>query len=408
MAGPVLPDWLTYSERDSEARRRAATDVARRQARLQLPWRRQPANAVRVDLKGVKLGKKKEPKQRSRRPWMEQPKDPVRVHLDDGRSERTEDAAAKAVAKKPEDRSQPDRLADLHAKVDAHTGGKPVASKPTGPSQQELLADLHSKVTGGVTPTPPRETLHLPPRMPALGAGGPGPSETKPPVREITGGQLMDFRQWAEVNAPELIGRRFVPRQRLDAAKEAYARYIALEKERRGAALDERAMGIKEGKAQPSLSDQAEAAAMAKHPGDPLAATKALAEAKRAGTGKGEKGLVADSMIGKALMGDPAYPEDAPGVLAEITADPIEGFMKAQAWFEEQSPAWTPKQREQVTAALDGRRPTLQDINKAWAEGYFGDNPTEAKARYVAAINAILRPMEVDRLRHMGRSMRKE
>jgi hypothetical protein len=306
------------------------------------------------------------------------------------------------------------------------------------------------------------------------------------------------------MNTPDLIGRKFVPRQRLEAAKNGYARYVMITKQRREAGLAERGMVVRESSAKareregsarsadyerranappslqqraedaaskkfpedpmgalgaisaakrppaapPSLQDRANAAASAKFPDDPMGALGAVSAAKRppaappslqdranaAASAKfpddpmaalgavsaakrppaAAQPFVPTAVIGKQLSGDPQDEGLLPGVLEKITQDPIGGFLEALAWVETQSPAWTPQQRKQVAEAMDRRRPTLDDLNKAWADGYFGGGEwfgggqVEAKAKYVAAIKAILRPEEVDRLRQMDRSMREE
>jgi hypothetical protein len=292
---------------------------------------------------------------------------------------------------------------------------------------------------------------------------------------------LLGFREWAERNAPDLIGRRFVPRARLQAAKDAYARYVAVEKERQSQRVEaaeaaetlrrtkvsedlaERAAVVAEGHLterrgqrrdrvrrdmapptpEEALNQAAAQAASQAHPQDPLAARRAYRApgksaptardamdeaaaqaatrahpqdplaARRAyrgtGAGKGGEPLVSTSSIGERLAGDPGA--SLTGFLEQITADPIGGWLELKAWSDEQGSAWTSEQREQVGAVLDAHRPTLAQINEAWEGGYFLvegalgiDDEAASRSRYVAAIKAILKPEELQRLQHLGRS----
>lgn len=48
-----------------------------------------------------------------------------------------------------------------------------------------------------------------------------------PPATLRADEPLASFREWGEIHAPHLIGRRFVPRGQLQAAVDGYVGYVA-------------------------------------------------------------------------------------------------------------------------------------------------------------------------------------
>ncbi len=323
VSGPVLPDWLTYDEKDTEAHRRAVTDVARR-----------------------------------------------RGHL----------ATTAAPVQEP----------------------------------------------------------------PGVQAGTPAPQGGKP-----GGGELLSFREWAEINAPGLIGRLFVPRAELEAAKNAFATYVAIERRRSDTRLEEGHLQARQTDAQtrqakasqrtpqtaldeaaaaaawqqhpqdplaarrayragsaakpPTLTQDAEQAARTQHPDDPLGALGAVAAAKRPPSSATTQPLIPSRSIGESLAGVPGA--ESMGILSQVDEDPIGGWLKLRAFAETNQAAWNDTQRKQVERVIDEKRPSLAQINEAWESGYFGKG-VQAQAQYVAVVNAALSPEEVSRLEHLGRSQR--
>lgn len=277
---------------------------------------------------------------------------------------------------------------------------------------------------------------------PSQAAGPAAPAET-------AGEQpLQSFREWVVINASHLIGRRFVPRGQLQAAKDAYAQYVALHGQRGKQRMAGEKLEIRRAESQarlkgkpptpqaeldaaaaraaasqnptdplaarrayragappapPTLTQDAETAARGRHPGDPLGALGAVAAAKRPTTQKEPTPLIPSGQIGETFAGVAGAPEL--GLLSGIQEDPIGGWLKAKAYLDGTTSAMSPTQRKQVQQIIDDTRPSFAQIMKAWEDGYFGKG-VEAQAQFVAVMRAALSPDEVQRLEHMGRRQR--